>query len=273
MRDGGGLTVMAAMRTLVAKTLRLGLVLGMAGALAACVTEQRGGFAAKADDKRALDVTLQLARNYIAEENWDQARRHLRTALEKDRRNAETHEALALVFQNTGDLELAEQHYRRALRLDRRNTRVRNNYAGYLFDQGRYREAANHLETVIDDVLYDNRFQAFLSLGRSYMELEEYDKAADAFRRAHLMNRRALMPMLELAEALYEVGEYPESQQFYDMFRQQVDTQTARSLWLGIRLADAFGDEDALASFAMALQNLYPRSREYLAYREFQENR
>ena len=35
--------------------------------LSACVTTKSGGFASKADDKKAFETSLQLARSYIAQ--------------------------------------------------------------------------------------------------------------------------------------------------------------------------------------------------------------
>lgn len=43
--------------------------------------------------------------------------------------------------------------------------------------------------------------------------------------------------------------------------------QSARGLWLGIRLARETGDRDAESSYALALVNLYPDSVEYQAFK------
>ena len=64
----------------------------------------------------------------------------------------------------------------------------------------------------------------------------------------------------------YQLGEYSKAQEFYDAYRKQLKSQTPASLWLGIRLADKFGDHNAQASYALVLKNLYPRSEEYLEY-------
>lgn len=241
--------------------------------LSACVTTQKGVYTSKADKQKALDYSVQLANQYISQGNWDAAKRHLRYAQEVDSRHAPTHEALARLFENTGEVELAEEHYRDAIRLDKSFVHGRHNYAVFLYNRQRYREAAEQLEVVADEVLYENRFSAFLSLGKSYMELEEYGKAAKAFQRAHLLQRESPTALLALANAEYELGNYIEAQKRYDRYRQSVKKQSARGLWLGIRLADHFGDENARASYALALQNLYPSSREYLAYREYQRER
>ncbi|MGK2913890.1 MAG: type IV pilus biogenesis/stability protein PilW, partial [Porticoccaceae bacterium] len=47
---------------------------------------------------------------------------------------------------------------------------------------------------------------------------------------------------------------------------QQLAKASSRSLWLGVRLEHAFGNEDGVASQALALQKLFPYSREAVAY-------
>ncbi len=56
---------------------------------------------------------------------------------------------------------------------------------------------------------------------------------------------------------------YRTAGQYYDTYRTVVRQQSARGLWLGIRLARESGDRDAEGSYALALSNLYPKSPEY----------
>ena len=186
--------------------------------------------------------------------------------------NAEINEALALVYQNTGELERADTAYKKAIRLDGSISRVRNNYAAFLYAQERYQEALKQLKLVVEDTLYERRAAAYMNLGRCYTKLNQYTQAKEAYKRSFLMDRRNIIVQLELAEVYFELKEFPDAQRFYDGFRQSVRQQPARALWLGIRLADQFDDRDAMSSYALALKNLYPRSKEYLAYKQAYDN-
>lgn len=241
----------------------------LAALLSACVTTTEAPYSDKKDEQKALEISGQLARTYISRGEWDAAKRHLRYAIETDPKDVEAHEGLALVFQNTGELELAEEHYKKALRYGPDNTRVHNNYAVFLFNQERYREAVKSFNRVIEDVLYAERLNAFLNLGRCYEKLGEPEDAAAAYKRAYLMDEQAVPALLGLAQSYFALGDYPQSQSYYDRFKRQAGGQSAASLWLGIQLADKFGDSNAHASYALALKNLYPRSREYLEYRNY----
>ena len=233
--------------------------------LAGCVTTETGAFTEKKDPQKAVQLSVEAARSYIQRGNWDAAKRHLRSALEADPNNGEVHEALGLVFQNTGEFELADQHFRKAVALDG-TPRIRNNYAAYLYQQKRYDSAADQLEKVVADTLYEGRPNAYVNLGLVRMKLKQYGLARDAFERARLMERSNPLTLFQLAEANYQLGELARAQELYSAYRKQVPRQTAGSLWLGIRLADKFGDRNAMASYALALKNLYPRSEEYLEY-------
>ncbi len=246
-------------------------IIALLALLSACVTSQSGGFAEKADAQKAYETSLELARAYIANGQWDQAKRHLQYAETVEKNNAETLEALALVFQNTGEIEIAADYYSRAVIIAPQEMRIRNNYAAFLYGQEQYQQAAEQLEIVSTDLLYERRVDAFVNLGRCYIKLDRLKEAQHAFRRAYLMDQESPMVLLSMAEATYLNGSFPESQRFYDAFRSRVKQQSAASLWLGIRLAWEFGDQDAASSFALALKNLYPKSEQFLLYRQAQQ--
>lgn len=246
----------------------LSIVLISLLSLTACVTTETGGIGDKADEEKAVEYSVQLALSYIRSGNWEAAKRHLKTALEIDDSSAEVFEAMALVFQNTGEGDRAEEFYQKAIKLDPKSSRARNNYAAFLYGDQRYEAATKQLELVVADAFYDKRPAAYVNLGRSYMQLENLTKAEDAFRRAYLMNKRDVGLRYQLAEVYFQMGDYPKSQQYYDSYKNEVKQQPAAALWLGIRLADKFDNRNALSSFSLALKNLYPTSKEYLLYKD-----
>jgi type IV pilus assembly protein PilF len=234
--------------------------------LPGCVTTQTGGFEEKKDPKKALEYSVQAARGYIQQGNWEAAKRHLKTALAIDDHDADVHETMAQVFWQTGEFEQADIHFRRAVSLNA-SARIHNNYAAFLYDRKRYAEAETELEKVAEDLMYDRRADAFVNLGRVRIKLKKYAAAKDVLERAALMDRNNMSIVFQLAEVYYQLGDYAKAQSYYDGFRKTVKGQSSASLWLGIRLAEKFGDHDAAASYALALKNLYPQSEEYLAYK------
>lgn len=238
----------------------------------ACVTHTQSVFTGEADDQVVLTRRVELARRYIGEGNWDDAKRNLKIAYDINPRDPEVHEAFALVYQSTGELELAEESYRTAISLKRDFSRARNNYAAFLFGRGRYADAEKQLEHVVVDSLYNQRPRAYVNLGLCRLQLNDPAGAEEAFVRALSMDRANQIALLETAILRYEAEDYPAAQRYYGIYRTAARPQSPRGLWLGVRLAIAVGDRDAEASYSLALRNLYPQSKEYAAYRRLKNS-
>jgi type IV pilus assembly protein PilF len=234
--------------------------------LPACITDKGRVFTNEANPQEALKTRVQLARSYIGEQNWEDAKRNLRVAADIDPNSPDVHEAFALVYQSTGEYELAEESFKKAIALKKPFSRARNNYAAFLYSQERYREAEQQLEVVIKDTLYEGRPRAFINLGLCRVRLANLDGAKQAFTRALTMDRTSRIAMIELAHIEFEDGNWARSNYYLENYQAIVRRPSARALWLGVRLADKLDDGDALASRALALRNLYPDSAEYQAY-------
>ena len=100
------------LRVIKIPALAIGVVAAvLVVSLSACVTSTTGGFTDEAAPEIALERRVELARNYIGEGNWKDAKRNLELAAAIDPDNAEVHEAFALVYQSTGEYELAEERF------------------------------------------------------------------------------------------------------------------------------------------------------------------
>lgn len=240
--------------------------------LGGCISTTESVFTEKADPQKALERRVDLARQYIGEGNWKDAKRNLRMANDINSENATVHEAFALVYQGTGEFELAEASFKKAIKLNSKLSRARNNYAAFLYSQQRYKEAEEQLEFVVQDTSYKARSRAFINLGLSRVSLSDSLGAEKAFKRGLAMDRTNSIALLELAQLRFEASDTVGARQYYGIYRTVVRQQSARGLWLGIRLAKASGNRDAEGSYVLALSSLYPNSAEYEAYRRALES-
>jgi len=238
--------------------------------MAGCVTEYSGGTQRTSDPDETLDKRVALARQYIGVGDWENAKRNLELAQEIDADNAEVAEAFALVYQSTGEFEIAEQQFKAALKADPRLSRARNNYAAFLYSQTRYVEAEREFLRVTEDTLYSGRPMAFVNLGLCRIQLGDNPGAESAFTRALAMDRRNLVALLEMGFLRLEAGDTGEANRYHGTYRSVSPQQSPRGLLLGLLVAEATGDQDAVGSYELALRNLYPDSSEYNAWIERQ---
>lgn len=243
------------------------VLLLLCAGLSACISTTQSVFTEEANPQKALEGRVALARGYIGEGNWEAAKRNLQLAIQIDANNAEVYEAFALVYQSTGEYELAEENFKKALKLNSKFSRCRNNYAAFLYSQERYEEAEEQLEYVVRDTLYTGRPNAFVNLGLCRLKLFDSQGAEEAFVRALSMDRTNQIALMEVAQIRFDAGDYANAARYYDTYKSVARRQSARGLWLGIQLAKAQGDQDAEASYGMALASRFPQSPEYQAYK------
>lgn len=236
--------------------------------LTGCVTTETGG-AQPGSTAQRLQAQLDLARGYLEKGDVANARRPLQQALKVDPSSAEAHVLMATVYLADGDKHLAEQEYQQALRNDPRNPMAHNNYGTFLFAEGRYKDARNQLLQAANDPKYARRAQAYENLGLTELRLDDIKDAEQSFQRALMLNTALPRCYLELANIYFGAGNFTKSKEFFEKYNSMA-RPSPRSLWLGIRLSRVLEDENQLASYALALKNLFPESEEYRLYQERQ---
>ena len=245
-------------------TLRVALLLLFAGLTGCVSTGTVDPLKTEEGRQQARDAYIQLGIGYVQQGTASRAKTPLRKALELDPRSADAHAALALVFQTEMENELADKHYREAL-ASRRDARILNNYGSFLFEQKRYAEALERFTQASEDNLYSERARVFQNMGMTALKLNQPEQAEKYFTRALRLDSRQPGALLELALMAYDAKQYVPAKAYYDSYSQLAE-QNARSLLLGIRLADIHGDRDRAASLALQLKRLYPGTAEYQQY-------
>jgi type IV pilus assembly protein PilF len=215
-----------------------------------------------------VEAHLALARGYLEKRDLERARGPLESALEIDPRSPDAHVLLAIIYQAQGeDAHMVERQYKVALRYAPDSSQALNNYGTFLFAQGRYEDARTELKKAVADPNYAGRAHAYENLGLCQLRLGETDAAELSFQRSLRLSSAAIRANLELAHIYFDAGDNPAAARYYAAFSESTQ-QTARSLWLGVRLARTLDDQDTAASYGLALRNLYPGSEEYQLYRE-----
>tara|TARA_Y100000782_G_scaffold27470_1_gene30669 strand:+ start:1083 stop:1832 length:750 start_codon:yes stop_codon:yes gene_type:complete len=227
--------------------------------LAGCVTT--GDVPRKVDPDAARDSYIQLGIGYLQKGETERAKAPLSEALKLDPRSASAHMVLALVFQQEGEYDAAEEHFRSALSADASNARILNNYGAFLLDRERYAEALSYFQKAAADTLYSERSRVFENMGITYLRMGDSASARENLERSLRLNSRQPRALLELAQLEFAAGEFVPAWDHYRRF-DQLSSQNAPSLWLGVQLARRFEDHSKAVSYGLQLKRLYPNSPE-----------
>lgn len=229
--------------------------------LGGCVTESTGGLPDPAPAANRVSAQLDLARGYLEQGNMERARTSLNKALSIDARSVEAHVLLAVLNAAESEWGVAERQFKTALSIDPKNAMALNNYGSFLYSRGRYEEAVHYLSILVQDTDYRARSQAYENLGLAQLKVNDKQAARESFSRALQLSFAQPLSSLELAQLAYDEGDIESAAAYYDGYR-ALAQQSARSLCLGMKIAQAQRDPDRMASYALALNNLFPDSPE-----------
>ncbi|MFL0810740.1 MAG: type IV pilus biogenesis/stability protein PilW [Agarilytica sp.] len=236
--------------------------------LSACVTVEEGG-GGKVDKKKMLESNIKLGMAYLNQGQRDSALRAFSRALEADKNSAEAQMGMALIHQVNGEMEMAEKRFQKALKVrsDFSRANIEFSYGRFLMDQKKYEEAIAYFESASKDLTYRSRVKAIYNLGLCAEKLDDELRAIRSYEHALNINPNFAPAALELAHKKFAAEEFPLAKRYLDSFAKNA-RQSARSLWLGIRIERIFENKDKEASYVLALKNLHPYSREYLQYKQ-----
>ncbi len=219
----------------------------------------------------ALDTSVKLGLAYLREGNQDGARFHLQKALKSHPKSAAANNGMALLYQLEKETELAREYYLKALRYEPDHTATRNNYAIFLLSEGKNDEAYAELIRAATDLDYPRRARVYASLGDVANRLGKTEEAITAWEKSININPSMAPSYIELATVYYAQNKLPLAKRYLRKYDELVGPR-ARALWLGVRLEDAFGNKDGVASKGLALEKMYPYSQQYLDYQQWLKN-
>ena len=240
--------------------------------LAGCATTQVDSKYTQKSVAERVTAWNNVAREYIHNGQFEQAKRPLKRALEIDPKASESLALLAFVFQQQQETDIADSYYRQALNQDRANATINNNYGIFLMLQQRYDEACPSLAKAASDTLYGQRTQALENLAACYKAAGKGPQSETTYQQVLRVNPNSTRAILELTELALERGDTARAWELFERFgylvRNRVAEHSARSLWLGVRLSRLAEDASKAATYALLLKSSFPQSREYQQYKE-----
>lgn len=219
------------------------------------------------DPKQIALSRTAIAANFIREHKLDDAKRQLELALESDPRSAEANDMMGVLLQQEGsipNLKKAESYFKKAIELDPNFTQARNNYGVYLAKVQRYTEAMKQFEIAGSTLGYEGRADALENLGRTYLQLSNFDMAKKSFSKALDTNRYSVVARSEMIDIFILEGRTLDAKKLHEDLTTIIgeDRLDPRTLQQGARLARLLGNQMELQKFSQQLFDRYPVSDE-----------
>lgn len=230
--------------------------------LTACVTTTTGsGGNDHASPEQAVIYNVQLGVQYLQSGRRDLARERLERALQIDPRSSSAHSAMALYWEQTGEVERADESHRAAVRYGDDDPNIMNNYGTFLCRQGRYEESEEFFLAAATDRSYRTPEAAYTNAGICQRRAGELARAEELLRRALTIDPGFSDALWQLADLSQQRGESMSARAFLQRLEAQ-STLSAAALYLGFRIETTLGDEAAAQRYLRRLLRDYPDSEQ-----------
>ncbi len=217
------------------------------------------------DKEKAAQVRLSAGLQYLQAGSLRNAKRHLDKALELGADSGNVHFGIAYYYEKVKEFDRAEKSYKKALRIESKNPDFLNGYGSFLCGRGQFKKADKYFNKAIERPIYADIASAFMNAGVCAKQDGDGDKAARYFRKALNRNNKLPVALIEMAEAEFDKQRYRRAFSYIKRY-EEVSRPTANSLWLSLRVAHFQKDKDALASYKIKLEQLFPDSDETAEY-------
>jgi type IV pilus assembly protein PilF len=209
------------------------------------------------------DTYFKLAIEYLKRGDYISALQRAKRGLEISPNSPLGNNTIALIYEQVGEFGPAEHHFKKAVDYSPRDPYIRNAYGAFLCKQGRYAEADREFDAALSNPLYPTPEVALTNAGVCAFKQGDYNRAEERLRQALQRNRQVPAALYHMTEIFVRKGDFVRAKGYLDRYH-AVQRPTARSLALGVRIANGIGDKNAAASYEMMLRSNFPDSEDIL---------
>lgn len=242
--------------------LRSALTILLAGAVLALTACTGAPQKSEADTRtRVAQTNTELGMGYLQRGERKLAIDKLQRAIESDPNYAPAQHALALAYQEFGQLELAEAHFRKALKLAPNDGAVNNNFGAFMCGQKQYAQAEEYFKAALRDPTYLTPHAALENLGLCLIRQPDYDKAEQYLRQALKVDANLPGALLGMARITFERNQTLNTRGWLQRY-ETVGPLPADGLFLAAQVERRLGDAERAQHYASELNERYPDSIE-----------
>jgi len=215
---------------------------------------------------RRARARLELAAAYFQRGQSDVALDEVKQSILADPNNPDAYNLRGLIYSGMGDDAQAEDSFRRAQSLNPRDPDTMHNYGWFLCQRRRFDEAAAQFNQALAIPQYTGVSRTLLTSGICEWRAGHLDTAEATLKRAYDTAPSNPVIGVNLAEVLYQRGDYERARFYIRRVNQSEETSNAQSLWLGARTEMKLGNQQGANDLGLQLRNRFPKSRESLSF-------
>jgi type IV pilus assembly protein PilF len=243
--------------------LMLLALLVLAGCASKAPVEETGTMIGEVSDPRnRAKLRTELASLYYSNGKLGVALEELRNATNADAAYAPAYGMYGLVYMQMKDNKRAEESFERALRLAPNDADINHNYAWFLCQTERESDSIKYFLAALRNPLYATPWRSYAAAGVCSLKVKQVKDAEAFFERALKFEPDEPDALLGLGQIRYGQGSIGEARRLVARYN-KVNTPSAESLWLAVRVERRLGERVAEQSFANQLRRRYPDSTEY----------
>ena len=211
----------------------------------------------KPSKARAVEVQIELGRQYMDRGQYETAHEALEKALSMDGDSVDANTLMAVLYERINRAANAEKFYKRAVELDADDGATNNNYGTYLCRFKRYDEADVYFLRALDDPFYKTPHSALANAGTCARMAGNTAKSETYFRKALEVDPKSAAALYELALISFQKDDYLRARAFIQRF-ESVNPPDASALDLAAQIEDRLGDGTAAAKYRERLKTEFP---------------
>ncbi|MBP6104465.1 MAG: type IV pilus biogenesis/stability protein PilW [Gammaproteobacteria bacterium] len=217
------------------------------------------------DYQKAALANVELGLGYLGQGQIARAKSKLTHAIRLAPALPEARSGMAYFLEMTGDYKDAEKAHKKAIRLSKNQGASYNNYGAFLCRGSRFQEADQAFHRALADKDYPRTSEIYENAGLCAIRAQHKAAAINYLRTAIIRDPSAATALIELAYLSLQDGHLQDAKAYWQRY-QKVALPTARSLSVGIHISKACHDDNAVASQALRLKDLFEHSQEYADY-------
>jgi type IV pilus assembly protein PilF len=217
------------------------------------------------DVRRRARIRLELAAKYFENGQASVALDEVKQALATDPTYVDAYNMRGLILMRLNDLAQAEDSFRRAVSMRSGDSNLLHNYGWLLCQQRKYADAEQQFDKALANPAYNARSKTLMARGLCQSSAGKLEDAEQSLLKSYQLDAANPVVSYHLASLMFRRQELTRAQ-FYIRRLNNGALANSESLWLGIKVERALGDNVAMLQLADQLRKRFPESAELGAY-------